>query len=362
VRAGTSTASDPLTSELHRSVDAIAEDWDELAERVACTPFARPGWFQAFLAAFPSPRALIIAVRRGETLVAVMPLSEHRGARGSLTNLHSPRFEPLAEDAEAAEALARAALSARRLSLSFVELGSDTMSAFTGVAKEAGYTLDTRDAEASPEVEISGTWEEYLPTISKNMRREFKRRQKRLDEAGEFRFEVHDSAADIEARVREAFAVEAASWKGSTGTAVALEQGLLDFYLRVAAWAAPRGWLRVCLMRLDGTAIASDFALEVEGIFYSLKGGYDPAYAEYSPGRLMDGLEIQRAHELGLRRFEFGGDPEHHKLQWRPELRQLTNVEAFAPTLAGRAERLVRVQGRGAAKTLRLRARALLRR
>ncbi|MGI9658216.1 MAG: GNAT family N-acetyltransferase, partial [Gaiellaceae bacterium] len=291
-----------------------------------------------------------------------LPLAAEGRTRVSLTNWHSPRFEPLAADAEAAEALARAALQTRRLSLSFVELSSNTMSTFASAAEEAGFIVGLRDAEASPEVEIGGTWEEYLPTISKNMRREFKRRHKRLNEAGEFRFEVYDGSADLEATVDEAFAVEAASWKGSTGTAVALDRGTLDFYLRIAAWAAPRDWLRICLMRLDGAAIASDFALEVDGIFYSLKGGYDPAYAEYSPGRLMDGLEIQRAHELGLRRFEFGGDPEHHKLQWRPALRQLTNLEAFAPTLAGRADRLVRVQGRGAAKALRRQTRALLRR
>ena len=112
-------------------------------------------------------------------------------------------------------------------------------------------------------------------------------------------------------------------------------------------------------MRLDGTPIASDFAIEADGIFYSMKGGYDPAYAEYSPGRLMDGLEIQRAHELGLRRFEFGGDPEHHKLQWRPELRQLVHLSAFAPTPSGTLDRFVSVHGRDAAVRGRDAARSL---
>ena len=93
-----------------------------------------------------------------------------------------------------------------------------------------------------------------------------------------------------------------------------------------------------------------------------MKGGYDPAYSEYSPGRLLDGLEIQRAHELGLRRFEFGGDAEHHKLQWRPQFRQLVNVDAFSPTLSGRLQGLVAVEGRAAARSVRDGARRVMRR
>ena len=262
-----------LTIESLDSIADVAREWDELADSVDCTPFARPGWFEAWLAAFPVEHPTLVTVRRDGNLVGIMPLYKQRGARGSLTNWHSPRFEPLAADSAAAAALTRAALQTRRLSLSFVELDSATMTAFVQAAQDARHTIRIRDAEASPEVAVTGTWDEYLPTISKNMRREFKRRQKRLDEAGEFGFEVHDGSSNLEAIVREAFAVEAASWKGTSGTAVAVDEGTLDFYLDVAAWAAPRGWLRICLMRLDGAAIASDFALEVDSIFYSLKGG-----------------------------------------------------------------------------------------
>ena len=357
-RADAATSS--LTTELHRSSGAIAEAWEGLAKRLGATPFAFPGWFDAWLAAFPVPHATIVAVSRGTTLVGVMPLAEHRGTRTSLTNWHSPRFEPLAADPGAAAALTHAALSTRRLSLSCVERDSETTAAIIQAAKDARYTVHSRDAEESPEVAIVGSWEEYLPTISKNMRREFTRRQKRLEAVGALSFEVHDGSENLEAHAREAFAVEAASWKGTSGTAVALDAAMLDFYLRIAAWAASRGWLRICLMRLDGKPIASDFALEANGVFYSMKGGYDPAYAEYSPGRVMDGLEIRRAHQIGLHRFEFGGDAEHHKLQWRPRFRQLAHVTAFAPSAAGRLDRLITVQGLGKARALRQRARELL--
>ena len=349
-----------ITSELHHSTEALAQEWDALAQELGATPFAFPGWFDAWLAAFAVPDPLIVAVRRGPALAGVMALADEGSTRSSLTNWHSPRFEPLAADAGAAAALARAAIQARRLSLSFVEAESETMTAIVNAATDAGYAVHSRDAEESPEVAIDGSWDEYLPTISKNMRREFKRRQKRLAAVGEFTFEVHDGSGSLETYVDEAFAVEAASWKGTSGTAVAVDAAMLDFYKRVAAWAAPRGWLRICLMRLDGKPIASDFALEADGVFYSMKGGYDPAYAKYSPGRIMDGLEIQRAHEIGLRRFEFGGDAEHHKLQWRPQFRQLAHVALFAPTPTGRVDRLITVHGRGVARALWHRARSLL--
>ena len=224
----------PLTSELHDSTAAIAGEWDALADHVGATPFARPGWIEAWLDAFAVARPAIVTVRRGSTLAGVLPLGEHRGARASLTNLYTPRFELLALDAGALEALSAAALDTRRLTLSFMDNGSDATDAFMRTARAAGYAVSIREAEASPEVPISGAWEDYLPTISKNMRREFRRRQKRLEEAGEFTFEVSDGRDDLEARVREAFDVEAASWKGASGTAVAVDADTLAFYLGVA--------------------------------------------------------------------------------------------------------------------------------
>jgi CelD/BcsL family acetyltransferase involved in cellulose biosynthesis len=305
---------------------------------------------------------MIVIARRASDMVGVIALENGKRQHHSMTNWHTPRFEPLSLDLPAAKALASTALRAGRLSLSFVETESDALEAVIGEARRAGYRVRLRDADESPEVAISGPWDDYFPTISKNMRREFKRRQKRLSAIGEMQFETQDGSSNVDACVREAFAVEAASWKGAAGTAVATEGETMAFYLAVARWAAERGWLRVCFLRLDGRAIASDFALEANGVFYSMKGGYDPAYSEYSPGRLMDGLEIQRAHELGLRRFEFGGDAEHHKLQWRPQFRQLVNVDAFSPTLSGRLQGLVAVEGRAAARSVRDGARRVMRR
>lgn len=351
--AATHVAPAGTTTETHGSISTIAEEWDALASELNATPFARPGWFEAWSNTFGSDQLEIICVRRDGRLVGVLPLHENKGHRKSLTNFHSPRFEPLATDAAAASTVAAAALGSRRLSLSFVESDSPAMAEIARAALGAGYSVDWRAAEQSPEVAVTGTWEQYLTTISKNMRREFKRRNKRLAKLGEVEFETHVCPDDIEARVREAFAVEATSWKGDAGTAVAVAGDQLDFYVDVARWAARRGWTRICLLRVDGRAIASDFALELNGIFYSLKGGYDPEFAEYSPGRLMDGLEIQRAHELGLSRFEFGGDAEHHKMQWRPQFRPLIRFDAFAPTLTGRAEQALVQHGREPVKKLR---------
>ncbi len=349
----TAHAGSEVVTDVHADIGEISSEWDTLADQVGAIPFARPGWFKAWLATFGTGTPMIVSARREGRLVGVLPLEELNGRRRSMANFHSPRFEPLAVDAAAAAALTEGALGSRRLSLSFIETRSKTLATITRQARAVGYDVRIRDAEESPEVAIAGSWDEYFPTVSKNMRREFRRRQKRLSEVGELEFETHDGSTDAEARVREAFAVEARSWKGAAGTAVAVAGSQLEFYLDVANWAAERGWLRICLLRLDGQAIASDFALEVDGVFYSIKGGYDPAFGEYSPGRLMDGLEIQRAHEIGLRRFEFGGDAEHHKLQWRPQSRPLVRFDAFAPTLAGRLDCLVAVHGRRPAKALR---------
>src|SRR5205823_9937115 len=43
----------------------LAEEWEELAERVSASPFVRPGWFEAWSEAFGSGPLLAVTARNG---------------------------------------------------------------------------------------------------------------------------------------------------------------------------------------------------------------------------------------------------------------------------------------------------------
>jgi CelD/BcsL family acetyltransferase involved in cellulose biosynthesis len=63
----------------------------------------------------------------------------------------------------------------------------------------------------------------------------------------------------------------------------------------VAEWAAGQGWLRLWFLRLDGTPIAFAYGLEHDGVYFSLKVGFDPGYARFGPGIVLMQDRIRHA-------------------------------------------------------------------
>lgn len=325
--------------ETHRSVEPLRDEWDELAERTGATPFVRPGWFAAWYSAFGRGRPLIASVRLDGRVAAVAAFEAHGATVRSATNWHTPVYDVVAEDSEAARALADAVvdLRPRRLELRFVDQDSLAVEAFRAAAAAAGYRLLTRRLEESPYVPIDGEWEPYAATLSRSMLRELGRRWRGLEREGTVSVTL-ESGDELDEALEEGFRLEGSGWKGRSGTAITSRPETRRFYTQVAGWAAERGWLRLAYLRLGGTAIAFQFDLEANGVVYHLKPGYDESYRRFRPGKLLTQHVLRSAFERGVRSYEFLGDREPHKLEWTPSVRERLVLQAFAPTPAGLAE------------------------
>ena len=73
---------------------------------------------------------------------------------------------------------------------------------------------------------------------------------------------------------------------------------------------------------------------------FQFQGGFDPAYAQFVPGRVITGYSIQNAIEEGNAVYDFlKGDYEHKDL-WTKEKRETQFVAAYRGNLNGHAYRL----------------------
>jgi CelD/BcsL family acetyltransferase involved in cellulose biosynthesis len=133
----------------------------------------------------------------------------------------------------------------------------------------------------------------------------------------------------------EAFAIERSGWKAARGTAISSRPQTQQFYTEIARWAADRDWLRMVFLRVAGRPVAFHFALEQCGVYFALKGGFDPAFHRFSPGRLLIRATLERAFERGLQRYELLGEADDYKLRWASASHERLLFQAFAPTLSG---------------------------
>lgn len=320
------------------SIDPLAEEWDELASRVGATPYVRPGWVAAWWRAFGVGKLEIHTLKRDGRLVAVLPVARRYGAVRSVTNYHTPISDLLAEDWNAATELARTLFTGepRLVSITSLDHLGTSMTACRLAAEKAGYSVVVRPFQRSPYLDVEGNMTEYESRLSRNLVAGLNKSWRRLGRQGKVSVEIAGGRERLEALLREAFAVEASSWKGTCGTAIQSRPETRSFYTDVARWAATRDMLRLFFLRLDQRPLAMFYALEERGICHLLKGGYDQAYRGFSPGQLLMRAVVSHCFATGLSRLEFHGDAAPYKLRWADAVDERKRFEAFSPSPVGK--------------------------
>jgi CelD/BcsL family acetyltransferase involved in cellulose biosynthesis len=340
---------------VERDDGPAAAAWDDLAGRVDASPFLHPGWIRAWSGAFGrGPLELHLLRQEGE-LVAALPLERTRLGRSSPTNFDTPEFGILAVDPEAARALADEVLGRvnGRLSLGFLGGGSE-LGEWRAAAGRAGRRAVERTLERSPYVEIADDVEAQVrERLGSKSFGELRRRRRRLEERGRVELEVADGQERLEPLLAEGYALEGSGWKEAAGSSIEARPAARRFYDDMARWAAARGILRLCFLRVDGKPIAFKLGLEANGALHSCKGGYDPTESRFAPGHLIVWELLRWASARGLHRLELLGDAYPWKLEWTDVARERVLFEAFGSSAAGRSLWLAERYGRPIAKRLR---------
>ena len=83
------------------------------------------------------------------------------------------------------------------------------------------------------------------------------------------------------------------------------------------------GFLRLCILRIDGNPAACFYNLRMGEREYCYSGGMEPGYARYSPGSLLDYWMIGEAINDGVRTYDFGLGNETYKFRWANETSHL---------------------------------------
>lgn len=319
-------------------LEPVAEEWNELAGTLGAPPFMHSGWTASWWSAFGRGALRIFVIRRGGRIVALLPMVRRLGALRSPTNAHTPHFDLLAMDEEAAFALASAlfASGAHEIAISPLDAPGDGLDFLAAAARAAGYRTIAQPVLRAPYISGGTSLAAYHRSLSHNLRHDVERRLRRLLEAGAVSVHVCDGHERLDEFLDEGFGVEASSWKGAGGTAIASQDSTRSFYRDVAHWAASAGWLRLAFLRLDGRAIAFQFDLECGRTYYSLKIGFDPEYERFSPGKLLAYTMVSRAVTSGLVRYELLGTAEAWKYRWTETSHERVALRSFAPSAAGR--------------------------
>jgi len=191
-------------------------------------------------------------------------------------------------------------------------------------ADARGFSITMDQEETSAVLPLPTDWDAYLASLDSKQRHELRRKRRRLERE-------HPDAvlrtATPESLERD-FKTFVGMHRGAEGhKGHFMRPEIATFFWRLAEAYMARGWLRLDLLEVGGTAVASTFGFEIERKFYLYNSAYEPDAARLSPGLVLVSELVKGSIEKGLELFDFLRGPERYKYELGAQAVPLNNVQ-----------------------------------
>jgi len=164
-------------------------------------------------------------------------------------------------------------------------------------------------------VNLPDTFEEYLARLSKSLRYDVRKLDKKLFQEGKARIYAPENLAD---GLDILFEQHKKRWR-SKGLPGAFGAKTERFHRDWAKQAEKHDWLRLRVLEYEGKPIGAIYAMTFNGVCYYYQAGFDPEHAAISPGTLLVAHTIREAIEEGVKQFDFCRGDEPYKRRWQPD-------------------------------------------
>jgi CelD/BcsL family acetyltransferase involved in cellulose biosynthesis len=318
----------------------LNETWGDL-ENKATTPMQHRIWAQSAAQTLLADNSLrTIAVGPPGAPSAIATFVKKGGKNGQLeilglNELAEPSDFIYRDEASLAELLKKVVKLGEVIMIERIFATSPLIKALRRAYRGRGLIRVT-EALGCPYIELHEGWSEPESQFNSGRRSDFRRARRHAEKLGELSFEIISPSPDqLDGLIEEAFGVEAASWKGEEGSALAIDNLRGSFYRDYAVAASQKGILRLCFLRIDGRAVAMQYAVECHNRFWLLKIGYDEQFSKCSPGTLLMLHTLRYAAHQGLSSYEFLGTEAPWTQVWTQSLRDCAKIRVYPARLRG---------------------------
>ena len=354
---------------------AQADAWRALlGASDADTIFLAPEWLESWWLAYGVGRApAIVSVRRGSERVALVPLQIAPERWKGFLDVRVLRFMGDGTyDSDYLDVIAAPGLEPDFLAelwrwlcgpsglrfdlarLNEIPAGSPRAERLVALLESSQRLLD-RERIGCVSFPLPDSWDAYVTSLKPRMRTKVRTLRRALEGSHDLRLLSCDREEDLDARLESLFDLHERRWAKRGGSGVFRGDAKRSFYRLVSARLQSRGWLRFHSLSVDGALVAHQYAMDYEGVRYSLQEGYDPAWEDQGVGNVLRAMAIEQAIDEKRNAYDMLAGVTDHKLSWGGGVKEGLRLLVRGPGLRGR---LVTLATHVAAATAPLRRRS----
>ncbi len=356
-----------VVSEL-QAFDQLAPDWKELQSRdTSSSIFLSWDWQRLWWKHYGSDRELCIVVARiAHQVVGLLPLyvERHRRAGGlfearklrqigvggdtapdDLGGLFLPEHE---QDASRAIVRYLAREFRRWDMLDWSDLAPGTALAHALQTELRDESLRVNSVLSDPITfgRLPSCWDAYRKGLSRNRREVMGRKRRKFEALAGACCRLVDAPTEVDAAFDRLAELHRLRWSSRTERPAFSTAQYMGFHRELMRALVPQG--RLCLLELElgGRSIAMLYGLRYKGRFCLFQTGFDPAYAQHSPGDVLMGYAVELAIGQGHDIFDMLKGDHEYKRHFFQDSRRNLQIRAFRRGLVDTAYRLHELLGR----------------
>ena len=334
----------------------IEKDWNQLfIQQEQQWPFLEWEWFNIFWAEMDLSGwdVFILTAWEIDTLVGAAPLMKKEkrffGLKYSiisgLENVHSPSYSwLLPKESDKKHSVVKlfikhiSGITTNRYMLTWKNAYSyhSATKDLKRILYSEGLKVDSLPLRFPLTFSIPRDKKSILYSVSKSMRKRLRNKWKRLNNMGKVVFEEVSGSPDLSDYLNSAWELELKTWKGKSGSAIAQDVFLKNFYNNLAIKLSSSGKLALFMLWSDSELVAFLYGICDKQIIHELKGSYNPEFSDYSPGHLLDWKVMEWTQNRGLRKVNMCGEAEDYKKHWCNKQDEVSAIRVFSPELFGK--------------------------
>lgn len=302
----------------------LAAEWWRLWEGCpAATPFQSPAWLLSWWQAFHPGELCVATARRDGRLIGLAPFYLASGSQGgrllplgiATSDYLDILIDPACRD-EAAAALSRQISKALPSwqEWELTELPPSAAARHLPCPEECEEVIEP--ASTCCGLSVQPNCRDAASILSTSRRRKLRMARHRAARRGELCVLVADQS-NVAALVGEMVRLNRLRRsQGNLSESVFADPRLVAFHHAVAPQFLAAGILRLCALLIGSRLAAVYYGFQHRGRAYAYLGGFDPAFASESPGKLLFAHVIDTAMAEGMTELDLLRGKEAYKSDW----------------------------------------------
>jgi CelD/BcsL family acetyltransferase involved in cellulose biosynthesis len=319
-------------------VESLRDDWNKILQQCRDKDvFSTWEWLSCWWKHFGRERKLkVLTVKDGDRIIGIAPLmlSEysflHLGKFRKIEFIGTPHSDYnnlllLSEESRCVKLFFNHLMELADwdlLELKDVREETACANAFREIRKDKGQELRVFEETLCPYIRLPSSREEFFDHLSSNMRRNLRRRMRKLQKSYKFEVRTQDDFNSVGQAMKTFFDLHQRRWTSKGKPGAFASKVFRNFHLNLAEVFQEKGWLALYFLVADDEPVAALYTFEYNNKKYGYLSGFEPEFARYGVGNLLKLHVIEDCLKKGIKEYDLTRGFELYKADWATGVRR----------------------------------------